>query len=347
MPSATESVSTKNIYDNNTIYMGDLKQRAFDALGQLEAAALSAAFSYANYAEQVIPSPTGAYKTLDLNSLPDPDTVLAGINKINIDGFPDVPTPDDIDKYKTYVWEGDQLKNLQTTITNYIDSMGMPSQSFQDAIFDSGKERINRTFNDSVDLIAAKQSARGFKYANSMLNADLLKLAEDRNDAYYDQSRKIEELMTNWAKDNLHFAIQQGLAVETAQMDFAYKFSSIFRDIFKLQMDAVLEKFKAETTVEITKLDANIKLITSRFALYESNSNIEHKKDLIELDTSKENVQQALGKYRESILDLHQRAMVQFQTGDSLARTTADLVKATSNTILGVITQKQATSSSG
>lgn len=333
---------TTSIFSSNTIYMSELKSKTLEALTHLEAAALSAGFSYTGFIDQVVPDPTGEYKLLDPGILNDVRTMIESVDGIHMDALPELSAAQNVDRFHDHVWTASQMNTIENTLLTYIETMGMPTQASQDAIFNAGKERIARTFNDSADLLAATFSGRGFKYANSMLNADLLKLAEDRNNAYYDQSRKIEELLINLTKDNLHFALQQGVAVESAHMDFAYKYSTIYQEIFLLKFNAVLEKYKADLAGEVSKLEAVVQAVSAQAALYTANANIEGKRDTAWLEQAKLEITQALGKYSTAVTELSQTNKLRLDAYEGYAKTISGLVNGATNTVLGVVTKKEA-----
>jgi hypothetical protein len=332
---------TSSIFSNNTIYMNDLKDKTLSALTHLEEAALSIGFSWTTYVDQIVPLPTGEYKLLDPALLESLTARLDSIGGIDMKALPDISSATDIEKYHDHVWSASQMDTLQEFLSNYLNTLGMPDQKYQDSIFNYGKERVDRAFNDGADLLAAKHSGRGYKYANGMLNADLLKLAEDHNNALYDQSRKIEELMVNWAKDNLHFAIQQGIAVEQAHMDFAYRYSSIYREVMTMKYNLILEEYKAALVGEGSKIEAVVQAVAAQAAMFNANATIEGKRDTAWLEKAKTEITQSLGKFASTITELTQTNAARLGAFSAYGETVSKLVNGATNTVLGVVTKKE------
>ena len=331
------AVETSSIWTQNNASFAELKSNALSALGRLESAALSIAFSSATYdAPGDVRDPAGSYELIDLGELPTIAEVLDAVRDITPGTFPDAPKTDDITKYKRHVWETSQLDSIEATLMAYITSMGMPSQAFQDSVFDENRERRLRVLNDELDLIAAKTSARGFKYANGQTNAAILSLLEKDQFDQENLNREITKQITEWAKDNLHFAIQQGVAVETAHMDFAYKYSSIYREIYQTQLNGVLEKFRVEVQQELAKLDAVVKITKSRADVMASNAEIAGKEDALWLEKSKLEIGEALDKFKINVDDIKNRGAIQVGAAGRQAGVASKLAQSVANSVIGI-----------
>jgi len=331
------AVDTNSIWTQNNVSFAELKSNALSALGRLESAALSIAFSSAIYdAPGDVRDPAGSYELIDLGELPTVSEVMDTVRDITPGVFPDAPKTSDITQYKRHIWEAAQLDSIEATLMAYISSMGVPSRAFQDSIFDENRERRLRVLNDELDLIAAKTSARGFKYAEVQTNADILSLLEKDQFDNENLNREITKRITEWAKDNLHFAIQQGVAVETAHMDFAYKYSSIYREIYQTQLNGVLEKFRVEVQQELAKLDAVVKITKSRADVITSNAEIAGKEDALWLEKSKLEINEALDKFKINVDDIKNRGSIQVSAAGHQAEVASKLAQSVANSVIGV-----------
>lgn len=330
---------TKIQTSNNSLFK-EVKEKAFAAMALLQdqAASMVEAATYDDHWSNSIDVPDVAIPTkLDINSLPTISEIMGSIGNITADPFPVAPTSDELQKYKKHVWESSQLDSIQAAVMDYISSMGMPDTIYQNAIFDAGKERLNRTLADQIDLIAAKTSADGFKYANGQTNALIEKLITDNQDAKIDQSRKIEELMTNWAKDNLQFAIQQGTAIEAAHMDFTYKYSSIFRELYMTLITSVLEKYRTQVQMAMSQLDAKIKAVISRADLLKTNAAIVSDDNRAKLERARIEIDQAVAIFRETNQFIINQSQHQITAAQSLASTSGSLVQGVTSSVIGVM----------
>jgi hypothetical protein len=322
-----------NIYSSNTSYFNQVKDKAFTALSRLESAALGTWDVFLTGPEYV---DVGVIDKIDVNSLPTVNEVMGSIRDIVADPFPQAPGQDELTKYKTHVWESAQLDSIQSTLMDYVASMGMPDAAFQDAIFDQGKERLTRTLADQIDIIKANTSSRGFRYANGQTNALIEKLMADNHDAKIDQSRKIEELMTAWAKDNLQFSIQQGVAVEAAHMDFAYKYSSIFREIYTTLITSILEKYRTQVQMEITKVEAIVKAAMMRADVLKANADITATEKKLQMEKNQLELQEAIAKYNGNIQIESSKASNAIRGASTQAHTAGAMVQAVSNSVIGI-----------
>ena len=110
------------IYGNNVSYFGEVKTKAFDALGRLESLSLG-------YGTQLLKSfmgdlkliDVGEFDKIDTGGLPTSAEVLASMRSIIPDAFPQAPSSDELQKYKKHVWESDQLDSIESTIMSYVD----------------------------------------------------------------------------------------------------------------------------------------------------------------------------------------------------------------------------------
>lgn len=329
-------VTTSEIFAQNNTSFADLKNKALTAMDSLKIAALNAAFSSASYVDPGAIHEPGAYESIDVNDIPTVSSVLGTVNSIRPDVFPTAPSTNDIVKYKKHIWESKQLDTIEAALMTYIENSGLPSTEFQDAVFDSNRERRLRVLNDSMDIIAAKTSGRGFKYAEGQTNAAILALLEKDQFDNENLNREITKTLTEWAKDNLHFAVQQGIAAEQAHMDFAYKYSAIYRELYSTQLNGVLEKFRIQVQQELAKLAALVKVVAARSDVLKANASIVGMEDEAWLKKNQLEVQEALGRFNGSVADLHTRATVQLGAAQAYASTATGLVQSVSNSVLGV-----------
>lgn len=333
------SYDAEVIDSKNRAFASDIKSAAYSALGQLESAALGLAFSMASYSSKTIEE-VGDLDRVNISELPTVQSVLSTIQSIHPDQFPQAPAQDELVKYKKHVWEASQLDAIESMLMTYISTMGMPDQAFQDAIFNEDRERKERILSDKLDKISAVTSGRGFKYAN-LQTAALIKDAIDQHgDNLEELNRKITQLMTEWARQNLQFAVQQGIAVEQAHMEFAYKYSSIFKDIYTTIITAILEKYRVQVTMELAKIEAITKTALMRGDLQKVNADISSTEATLKLNRAKLEIDQALGVFKNTIEDMKNRGTLQVEAASKRAIVSGELMKAVSSSVLAVVNTK-------
>ena len=328
------ATDVSSIYGGNTSYFREIKDRAFSALSRLETVALNS--TYAKYSAVQVSDP-GEMERLDISGLPTVQEVMGSVQSIAVDPFPTPPSNDELVKYKAHVWESAQLDSIQSTLMAMVSSAGMPDTAFQDAIFEADKERKQKVLSESIDMIQAKTSARGFKYANGQTNAAILSLMEKHQFDQENQSREITKQMTEWCRQNLQFSIQQGVGLEQAHMDFAYKYSSIFREIYTTLIQSVLEKYRTQVQMEMTKLEAITKATLMRGDVLKANADITATEAKINMERDQLNIQQALAVYNGTIQQATHIASQQIEAASKEAAVSGELVKAVSSSVIGLV----------
>ena len=316
------TISMSEMWNSNFGLIGEVKARAFSAMSQLESQALSSATTLYHQATtafdalEVAPVDVSALPTaaeidaavpdvelsipdipsIDVSALPTVAEIMASVQDITPDPFPAPPEAGEIEKYKRHVWEDTHLDQLQTVLMAMVEAEGMPTQAHQDAIFDQDKERKQRALADSIDIIKAQTSGRGFRYANGQTNAAILDLMQKHQYDLENQTREITKLCEEWARQNFQFSIQQGLSVEQMHMDFAYKYSTIFRELYTTLLTAVLEKYRTQIQVELEKMEANIKAVMARTEAYKANADIAATTGRLRLDLYQTQIQAGISE---------------------------------------------------
>jgi hypothetical protein len=333
------AVSTlSDMWESNFRLIGDLKDKALAAMNRLEELARSSTTAIYHGPIQINDIPE--LRSIDISTLPTVAEIMGSISDITIDPFPEAPG--DMAQYKRHVWADSTLGTLSTALMAYVNSMGIPDQTFQDAIFDADKERKTRALSDALDVIAAQTSGRGFKYANIQTNAATLELMEKYQYDLENQSREITKLVTEWARQNFQFGIQQGIAIENLQMDFAIKYADLIIRQYEALLRAVLEKYRAQVAAELEVLRSKLEAIKALIDAMKAQSEITVDEQRLRLEKANIQVTEALGRFRGAIEDFGNNTMRQIQAAAHFAGTAAGIVQASTNSVLGVMTTKTA-----
>lgn len=326
----------------NISFIDGLKSEAESALGQLEGLAMSSIGAIYNPDEwgngqgSAVDTVVEEIDKLDINEIPTVDDIIGKINDIQVGVLPDAPSSDAIEKYKKHIWEGPQLDAIQTLLTSYMQDMGMPPAAFKDALFDESKERKQRILSDRIDRVLARTSARGFRYAQGMTFAEIQEEENKYDDELQNLDREITKLLTEWARQNFQFAIQQGIAIEQAHMDFAYKYSSIFREVYTTQVNAVLDIYKAKVSLELAQLDAKVKAIMARADILKINAELEGTETKLKLMVDELQVKEAVARYQGVLQSSKDIMTFQLGAAQHRATTAATMLSAVSVSSLGV-----------
>ncbi len=334
---ATKS-SVSDLWNSNSYIIQNLQDDAEKALNALVSEALSSSSVIFNEAVTSFTTPNVTY--IDVSALPTVAEIMASVRDITPDPFPTAPAADEIERYKRHVWEDAHLDRLLATVMAQADAMGMPSQAHQDAIFDQDRERKQRALADSIDLIKAQTSGRGFKYANGQTNAAILDLTQKHQYDLENQSREITKLCEEWARQNFQFSIQQGISIEQLHMDFAYKYSTIYRELYTTLLTAVLEKYRTQIQVELEKLEANVKAVMVLAEAYKANAEIANISARSAIDKYRVDIEQNVSRFNGKIEIMKADIQRGIQSKIAYANVAARLVAATTNNTIGVMTQK-------
>ena len=331
-------MSVTDMWTSNFGVLGQVREKAFSAMSQLQSQALASAEAIYTRATTAFDVPHVTY--IDVSALPTVAEIMASVQDITPDPFPTAPAADEIEQYKRHVWDDAHLDRLLAMVMASAESGGLPSQAMQDAIFDQDRERKQKTLADSIDIIKAQTSGRGFKYANGQTNAAMLDLMQKHQMDLENQSREITKLCEEWARQNFQFSVQQGISIEQMHMDFAYKYSTIYRELYTALLSAVLEKYRTQIQVELEKLEANVKSVMVRAEAYKANADISTVAGRLQLDKYQLDIQQNLGLFNGNISNISNTTGRQLNAAIAYANTTQGLIQATTNNVIGVYNQK-------
>ena len=328
--------SPSDMWESNFGLISDIKDKALTAMSQLED--LARAYTNAIYHGPISINDTPELINIDTSELPTVAEIMGSISDIKPDQFPDAPG--DMSLYKKHVWADTHLDTIEASIMAYITSMGIPDQTYQDAIFDADKERKTRALADALDLISAQTSGRGFRYANVQTNAAMIDLTEKYQFDLENQSRDITRLVTEWARQNYQFGIQQGIGIETVQMDFAIKYADLFIRQYETLLMAVLEKYRIQIQVQLEVLRDKLEAIKALIDAKKAQAEITVEEQRLRIEKAQVQVTEALGRYHGAIEDLGNNLMRQIEAASHFASTAAGIIQASTNSVLGVMTTK-------
>lgn len=234
------------------------------------------------------------------------------------------------------IWKDALADQIETSISSYITTMGIPDKSYQDAIFNESFDRNLQSLNDLYNLADAKVGARGFTYTNdqgTILKLDAQqKYQFDRNQI----NRDITKLVTEWARQNYQFAIDKGIAFEQFHADFTVKYCTAFVDIYKSMIMVSIERFKAElgkyvepikALVEAAKLPVEVDKINADIS--KANAELNQQSNKIQID---EAVNVFQGGVNSSVATFTQ----QIKALEAVAAQTASFIQAASRTVIGI-----------
>jgi hypothetical protein len=262
------------------------------------------------------------------------DYYIGQLSSITPPVFPDAPN---MTMQDHEVWVSTLTTKMKSNLSAYIDSMGIPDVTYQNAIFNEEFERNLQTLNDLYDLADAKTGARGFTYINDFGNS----LKIDAQQKYqFDRtqiSRTISKTITEWARQNYQFAIEKGLSYEQMQMDFTYKYCTAFVQIYRDLVQAALEVYKAQIEVLIAPIDALIKELDATIKYTEILTDIAKTNEQLKQHRSEIQIQEALQKYSNDIHSATTKLGQRLHSLEEVVAQSAGLAQANTQSVLQVI----------
>jgi hypothetical protein len=198
---------------------------------------------------------------------------------------------------------------IETQLTNLLNSGGQNiSPTIQAAVFDTGYERNLQTYNDALDLTGARTGAKGMRYANSMTKAMQAQITASYQYGLDDMSRKIVEVMANFANDTLKAAINAGISDNATK---AQIFTETANALNRIQ----------QTSLEEYKTDA-----LTNFQIFESFLRIQMT-DLEVQKADRDEMRAWIGEVRDQIRLASQVTVTEFEVQNKLQFLLADVQK--------------------
>ena len=234
------------------------------------------------------------------------------------------------------VWSDVFADKIETSLSDYLTSMGIPDKSYQDAIFNEDYNRKLQTLNDLYDLADAKVGARGFTYNNDQSTALKLDAQQKYQFDLTQIGRDITKLVTEWARQNYQFAIDKGISFEQFHADFTYKYCTGYVDIYKNLVMASIERFKAELGKYVEPIRALIEAAKLPLEVSKMNTDINIANANTNLEAIKLQVQEAVQVYDANVRSSLGIFQTQVQALSEVAKETASFIQAASRSVIGI-----------
>lgn len=234
------------------------------------------------------------------------------------------------------VWKDQFADKLESTLSHYVDTLGIPDKEYQDSIFNESYDRNLQVLNDLYNLADAKVGAKGFTYnndASTILKLDAQqKYQFDRNQI----SRDITKLVTEWARQNYQFAIEKGITLEQFHADFTYKYCTAFVDIYKSLILASIEQFKAEIGKYIEPIRALVEAAKLPIELGKVNADIAKANVEVQIQSNQVAVDEAVKTYSTNLSTAVQSFATQVNALSEVAKESASFVQAASRSSITI-----------
>lgn len=230
--------------------------------------------------------------------------------------------------HKDHVWEAEEAQYIWDQIRASFVSGGIGlTQSLQNAIFNTDRERKLQVLNDSLQAVTARLGSRGFNIPNNMLTGPRNEIIQKYQFDYDNQSREIVKLMEEHARTNWQFCVDKGIGLEQFHADFTNKYDVLFIEMIKASLDKYRIAVEVELNAFRTKLESiNAILQTAKLRIDASATglNAEIEKAKLEVDIAAKAATIAVQSHSAEVSRLSQAYS-----------SYADLVKSFANTAMG------------
>jgi hypothetical protein len=268
------------------------------------------------------------------------DDVISEINKLipRIAAVSYVP-PNNIPNFQMEdhkIWRDAFADKIESSLSSYLNSMGIPNASFQNAIFNESYDRNMQILNDNLDLADTKVGARGFTYPNDMVTSLKLDAQQKYTFDRTQVSRDITKLVTEWARQNYQFAIEKGIQFEQFHADFTYKYCTAFVSIYKDMVLASIERFKADLARYIEPIKALVEAAKLPVEVEKINADIGKANAELATADNKLQIDEAVAKFNTSLTQAVTTFSIQVKALESVAKETAQFIQSASRSVIGI-----------
>jgi hypothetical protein len=261
------------------------------------------------------------------------DDYIVQIKNVKAPIIPDAPN---FQMQDHQIWSDPFAEKIKTSLSSYIDTMGIPDVTYQNAIFNEDFERNRSILNDQYDLADAKTGARGFTYTNDYGNG----LKIDAQVKYqYDRtqvSRTISKTITEWARQNFQHATDKGIVLEQAHMDFTYKYCTAFVQIYKEMVVAALEGYKAQMEVILAPVNLLAKEVEIFMDYAKVAAEIDKTNETLKQSRSSIEIQEALAKYGHDSTAAITKMGQRLNALQQIAQHSSTIAQSASGSVIGI-----------
>ena len=271
------------------IFLSDAQSVAERGIARMEAEMLSSFTA-------LLEKPVSNYKDYDF-SMPDIPVIPDYVGSATYQ-------PYSFNPHVSHVWDTTEMNSLQQKVFDALSSGGIGlSQSLQDAIFQSDRERKLQVLSDSLQAVDAGMGAKGFRLPNDMLKAARNEVIQKYQFDLENQSREITKLMEEHARINWQFCVEKGISSEQFHADFTTRYDQMFIEMKR----AAVEQYRLEVEAEVAVYKSKIEGIIARLNAYKARAdvsvagmNAQIEKAKLELDTSYKSASIAIESYKAS-----------------------------------------------
>lgn len=322
---------------DNTDYQSYIKsdaksvdQQVKDAIAELITAAgeqLSAAFDLDDYISDFsVPD----WFISKAPNVPVPDGSLpSSFDGVDVPAF--VFNPEDYlnsDLLTRYSYDSDFFDNfLESRLKDYIDSQGyFLVQSVQDALFEQTRQRDLQTLNDGLDAVDRFQARRGFPLPSSMHLAARNDVIKKYQDTYADRNKEITALIADKSLQEKMHAMDTSIKMEDIRSRFQLEYGKMYWQA----ADYLIRKYQADVQAEVSRVDANIKMMQLELEAEIKNSDVT--RDQITTENDKQKL-----RLNAEISELQQQIDLWKQTYQARINAAAEAVKYYQSYTMGLL----------
>lgn len=239
--------------------------------------------------------------------------------------------------YKGKAYQSDFFDSVQPQLLEMIETGGIGiSADVQQAIFDQQKQRDLQAADDALVLARSSHAKRGFPMPTDMMMVAEQQVVQRFQEVKDNRSREITVLIADRAQQNFQQAVQQGIAVERAQMEFSLGLARLFTEV----NNALLTRFKVEQDARVSEFEGQLKGVLATIQVGETNAKLDLAYQEQVLEKWRIESSLAVEKTKALIQEAEHATKIKLQASVNLAEFYRTLVHGSQSMLNGVVSQE-------
>ena len=207
----------------------------------------------------------------------------------------DVPaTPLDTFTYEDEDYSSTLFTDIETKVSSWMSGVQVIPTTIWNTLWDRARAQQNKEYLAAKNEASIRWGSRGFSAPPGQWNADLQKINQERLNQSSETSREIAIRNAEYVRDDIKFAVQQGIALENLTVN-----------LFNSRMQRAFEAAKYSFQAGIDIFNSKITLYNAQYAAYKVEADVYRSR--IEAELSRLEVYKAELDGQRLIADLNQQ----------------------------------------
>jgi len=335
----------ETIVSNVDGFVNDMRAEAETQIGNL--------VSFANSYQAVVVGTAGAaslggYNTTDIENLAAyvPAT-LTGFDPPDLSAIVAPP----LNGYNTPAWSEQAWSDIKIAVSSIINNvtdqddvdtlitkLTSGTTQMQVAIYAADAERKQQTLSDAYAAANDDTGALGFSMPTSHTNILKLAAQHDYLMGKKQTERDIVKLVFEWAKEQMQFAVQQGISAHNSDVDYNVRYMSALLQSYATELNGALEKFRATVQALIAKAEIPIKEYNLLIEKAKAKATVLSEADRAQLQAAQISINESLDAARIEATAAAQFLSSKITAQAAATSAVANLAASASQNVVGLVT---------